>query len=114
LINAFGNAALAAIEGGQNGRGLALSNEAIGIAPKELWPHNIRADALTLLGRTDEARQIYLAHRGEHFQNGESWEDRSNLISPRLASSASSIRYWPRPKRISSFLRRPPPASDMR
>jgi len=75
LINALVNAALAAIEAGQDAQGLALSDEAIGIAPKELWPHNTRADALMLLGRTDEARQIYLAHCGEHSQSGESWED---------------------------------------
>ena len=75
MINAFGNAALAVIEAGQDAQGLALSEEAIGIAPKELWPYSTRADALMLLGRTDEARQIYLAHRGEHFQNGKSWED---------------------------------------
>ena len=75
LINAFGNAALAAIDAGRDAQGLALSEEAIGIAPKELWPYNTRADALMLLGRTDEAREIYLGHRGEHFRNGESWED---------------------------------------
>ena len=112
LINAFGNAALAAIEAGQDAQGLALSEEAIGIAPKELWPYSTRADALMLLGRTDEARQIYLAHRGEHFQNGESREDlvKSDFAKFRKLGFVNLLMA----ETEADFSRRPPPAIDMR
>lgn len=35
-----------------------------------------RAHALMFLGRTDEARAIYLAHRGEQI-NGKTWEQQT-------------------------------------
>ena len=54
---------------------LAVSNEAIAVAPQKLWLLTIQADALMMLRRTAEARTIYLAHRGEKtLSDGTLWE----------------------------------------
>jgi tetratricopeptide (TPR) repeat protein len=44
--------------------GLDAADQAAAIAPEQLWIHGNRAHALMLLGRVDEARTIYLRHRG--------------------------------------------------
>jgi hypothetical protein len=39
-----------------------------------VWIETNRAHASMLLGRTDEAQTLYLAHRGEITQENKSWE----------------------------------------
>ena len=54
---------------------LAAADEAIKLAPEEIWLYTNRAHALMLLGRTAEARTVYFTHRGETKVQGEkSWE----------------------------------------
>ena len=47
---------------------------AIVLAPDKLWLYALRADAFMLLGRTDDARAVYLAYRGKKEQSGKPWE----------------------------------------
>ena len=44
------------------------------MAPNKIWIDGNRAHALMFLGRTDEARKIYLAHRGEKTLDDDVWE----------------------------------------
>ncbi len=53
---------------------LAASDRAIAAAPSLVGLYAARAHALMLLGRTREARALYLAHRGEKTQGGARWE----------------------------------------
>jgi tetratricopeptide (TPR) repeat protein len=54
---------------------LAAADEAISLAPEEIWLYTNRAHALMFIGNTDEARAIYLKYRGvKNVQNEKSWE----------------------------------------
>ena len=57
-------------------KSLTASDQAIAAAPDQIWIYANRAHALMFLGRTDEARVLYLAHRGEKLAPDESdlWE----------------------------------------
>jgi len=46
-------------------KALEAADLAISLAPDETWIYTNRAHALMFLGRVDEARTIYLQHRGE-------------------------------------------------
>ncbi len=54
-------------------KSLDASERAIKLSPNDLVPVTNQAHALMLLGRTDEAKAIYLAHKGEPLQ-GKTWE----------------------------------------
>jgi tetratricopeptide (TPR) repeat protein len=55
---------------------LTVADQAIAIAPEVVVLYAKRAHALMFLGRTDEARAIYLQHLGEkNIADGKSWED---------------------------------------
>jgi len=54
-------------------KALEASDRAIAITPDDLLPVTDRAHALMFLGRTAEAKTIYLAHRGETLL-GKKWE----------------------------------------
>jgi predicted Zn-dependent protease len=54
---------------------LEAADQAISIAPDQIWLDTNRAHALMLLGRTDEARALYLKYRGDkNVQDGKSWD----------------------------------------
>lgn len=54
---------------------LQAAEHAVALAPAKLWLSVVRADALMFLGRTDEARALYLHNRGQkNVLNGNSWE----------------------------------------
>ncbi len=56
-------------------RALAAANQAISLAPDEIWLYKNRAHALMFAGRTDEAQIVYLKYRGvKDVQAGKSWE----------------------------------------
>ncbi len=75
LVVALGDVAFAAVVAGQAQEALSFADEAIALSPDTLWLYTNRADALMLLGRTDEARALYLAHRGQTPADGQSWEE---------------------------------------
>jgi tetratricopeptide (TPR) repeat protein len=62
---ALGNVSWDALFAGEYATALDAADRALGIAPTALWIQSNRAHALMLVGRTKEARTIYLAHRGE-------------------------------------------------
>jgi tetratricopeptide (TPR) repeat protein len=54
---------------------LAADKQAIALAPQTVALYINRADALMFLGRTEEARALYLKYRGQKdVLNGKSWE----------------------------------------
>jgi len=54
---------------------LEAADQAISLAPDELWLYTNRAHALMLLGHVDEARALYLKYRDEKdVQSGKSWK----------------------------------------
>jgi tetratricopeptide (TPR) repeat protein len=56
-------------------RALEVADQAISLAPNELWLYTNRAHALMFLGRVNEARSLYLQYRGQkNVQSGGSWE----------------------------------------
>jgi tetratricopeptide (TPR) repeat protein len=53
---------------------LAASDLAISLAPNMTWVYSNRAHALMFLGRVEEARSVYLKHRGEIAVDDKVWE----------------------------------------
>jgi tetratricopeptide (TPR) repeat protein len=53
---------------------LAAADQAIAVKPDLVWLYTNRAHALMFLGRTDEARALYLKYRDDkNVQDGKSW-----------------------------------------
>jgi hypothetical protein len=58
-----------------SGGALEAADQAISLAPDLVWIYTNRAHALMFLGRSDEARAIYVRYRGQTgVQDGKSWE----------------------------------------
>ena len=74
MPSALGGTAYAAIMAKDYAKSLALSDEAITLAPDQLWLYANRAHALMLLGHIDEARAIYLTYRGKMANASTPWE----------------------------------------
>lgn len=54
---------------------LDVAEQSIRLAPGKVWLQSNRANALMFLGRTDEARTIYLQYRGQqNVKDQKSWE----------------------------------------
>ena len=69
---------------------LAAADLAISFAPPgENWIQGNRAHALMFLGHVDEARTIYLQHRGERIGHGKGL---SAATSPSCAITGTSTR----------------------
>jgi tetratricopeptide (TPR) repeat protein len=74
-ITGIGGLAYYMVLSGSFAPALAAADEAIKLAPDQTWLYTNRAHALMLLGRTEEARAVYLAHRGKpKVQGDKSWE----------------------------------------
>ena len=53
---------------------LQAADQTISLAPAEIWLYTNRAHALMFLGRTNEARMLYLKYRGEkNVHDGKPW-----------------------------------------
>jgi tetratricopeptide (TPR) repeat protein len=60
---------------GDSTAALEAADDAIAVAPDEIWIQTNRAHALMFLGRTDEARAVYLKYRGvQNVQDKKPWE----------------------------------------
>jgi tetratricopeptide (TPR) repeat protein len=53
---------------------LEVSDQAISLAPDQIWLFTNRAHALMFLARVDEARTLYLQYRGKKINENESWD----------------------------------------
>ena len=54
---------------------LEAADQAISLAPDQIWLYTNRAHALMFLNRVDEARALYLKNRGQQKVDGDkSWE----------------------------------------
>jgi CHAT domain-containing protein/tetratricopeptide (TPR) repeat protein len=75
--DALGNLAWYALFERAFGEALAAAERAHSLAPELLWIEINRAHALLFVGHTDDARALYLAHRGKRPQpnSDEIWED---------------------------------------
>lgn len=69
----FGEVAYEFVLARDFGPALEAADLAIAAVPDQVWLQANRAHALMLLGRTDEARTIYLAHRGRLAHGKKSW-----------------------------------------
>ena len=74
---------------------MRASDLAIAAAPPLLWLQINRAHALMFLGRTAEAKAIYLAHRGEKdgSKDGAIWDEdvKSDLAEFRKAGMVNPL-----------------------
>lgn len=73
---------------------LEVADLAISLAPGTVWLHMNRAHALVFLGRVDEARALYLRHRGQKdVQGGRPWESviLQNFVELRNAGLAHPL-----------------------
>jgi tetratricopeptide (TPR) repeat protein len=61
------------LHAGAFGRALECAEDAIAITPANLVPHAIRAHTLMFLDRNDEARALFIQHRGKTIE-GKRWE----------------------------------------
>jgi hypothetical protein len=59
---------------GEHQAALAAADRAIGLAPDNIVPSTNRAHALMFLGRAEESRAAYAAHRGKDVANQGKWE----------------------------------------
>jgi tetratricopeptide (TPR) repeat protein len=74
-ISQIGSLAYRFVLAGDFTNALDAVDQVVPLAPAQLWLHGNRAHALMFLGRVEEARAIYLAHRGAKNVLGEkSWE----------------------------------------
>jgi tetratricopeptide (TPR) repeat protein len=82
---------------------LAAVDEAIAVAPGTIWLHGNRAHALMLLGRTDEARALYLQYRGlKDVEGDKSWTEvitadftelrQAGLVNPLMNEIETALR----------------------
>jgi tetratricopeptide (TPR) repeat protein len=77
IIDRIGALAYGFVLAGDFSNALDAADQVIALAPDRLWIHGNRAHALMFLGRVEEARALYLAHRGagNASASGEkSWE----------------------------------------
>jgi CHAT domain-containing protein/tetratricopeptide (TPR) repeat protein len=82
-------------------KALAASNRALALQPDNLQPAVNRAHALLFLGRIDEARAAYIAHKGEFVPEQDVWEaaiakdfaefGKRGLAHPQLAAMANAL-----------------------
>jgi tetratricopeptide (TPR) repeat protein len=74
-IDRIGGLAYGFVLAGDFSNALDAADQAVALAPDRLWFHGNRAHALMFLGRVEEARALYLAHRGAKNVAGEkAWE----------------------------------------
>jgi tetratricopeptide (TPR) repeat protein len=69
---------------------LAALDKATPIAPDQNWLDFVRAASLMFLGRADEARALFLKHRGEPGIGGKSWEEATTDGFARLRANGQS------------------------
>jgi len=74
LVESIGTLSYKLILAHDFSKALEVSDFAISIALKLTWLYTNRAHALMFLGRVDEAREVYLQHRGEKTLNDKPWE----------------------------------------
>jgi tetratricopeptide (TPR) repeat protein len=74
-VGRIGDLAYLLVLAGDFPRALEAADQVVSLAPDKIWLHTNRAHALMLLGRTEEARAIYLQYRGRENVSGDrSWE----------------------------------------
>lgn len=71
----IGRIAVDFVTGGEYQQALDAANLAISLSPDRLWLHIVKADALMLLNRTDEARALFLKYAGQqNVYDNKSWQ----------------------------------------
>ena len=75
VVGRIGALAYRLVLAGEFATALDAADQAISLTPDKIWLYANRAHALMFLGRTDEARALYLKYRGrEDVFEGKSWE----------------------------------------
>jgi len=73
-VDKIGFAANAMLIAGEFDAALAALDQVTPVVPEQNWLDLIRAACLMFLDRPDEARAIYMKHRGEISYSGKTWE----------------------------------------
>jgi tetratricopeptide (TPR) repeat protein len=73
-IDRIGTLAYRFVLAGDFTSALDAADQVVSLAPDELWLVTNQAHALMFLGRVEEARALYLKHRGAKAQGEKSWE----------------------------------------
>jgi tetratricopeptide (TPR) repeat protein len=73
-VGKLGDLAYKLLLAGQFAAALECADQAIALAPEQIWIQTNRAHALMFLGRVDDARALYLRYRGERLEGDRSWE----------------------------------------
>jgi tetratricopeptide (TPR) repeat protein len=93
-IGLIGSLAYRFVLAGNFVRALEAADQAIALAPNEIWIWGNRAHALMFLDRTDEARDLYLKYRGtKNVVAEKSWEAsvRDDFAELRMAGLAHPL-----------------------
>jgi len=72
-ISKVGGLAYNFVLAGHFATALQVSDEALALAPDQIWLYTNKAHAITFLGRTDEARALYLKYRGTPLRKDKPW-----------------------------------------
>ncbi len=92
--NSLGNLAWNYLLANNPHAAVVVARGAIGLAPQKLWIKGNLADGLMLTGHVNQARAIYLGHRGEKAKpNGKLWEQvvQSDFSALRKAGYKSAL-----------------------
>ena len=73
VIDYFGALAYESILARDFSTALAAADQAISLTPDQIWLYTNRAHALMFVGRTEEARALYLRVRGQKMSDGKPW-----------------------------------------
>jgi tetratricopeptide (TPR) repeat protein len=75
MIESMGGLAYKFVLARSFSQALNVAEEAIALAPEKIWLYTNRAHALMFLGRTDQARTLYLKYRSQQKVEGDkSWK----------------------------------------
>lgn len=73
-ISKVGGLAYNFVLAGNFATALQVADEALPLAPDQIWLYTNKAHAIMFLGRTDEARALYLKYRGTPLRKDKPWE----------------------------------------
>lgn len=74
FVNSLGITSYAALFVRNYQLALTLADEAIAHQPSSIWLYANRAHALMMLGRADEARDLYMKYHGQIAPEGKTWD----------------------------------------
>ena len=103
LVHSLGNISFYALFVGRDAEALAAAEEALQLSPGQLSFVANKAHALMYLGRTDEALDIYLEHKGKPLSS-KTWDE---VIAADFAELRAAGRAHPLMDRVGAAIGTP-------